>query len=126
MRPCSLSTCPPQPLHPADFDHPLQRHAITKLRDKLKCRTEKQVDDAVQRLETQIHTHNFKLREEEKIVREINELKKSKRTIRDYDSKKVWTDVDRAVDGDLVSGLNKRFRTFLGCLSRMRLTLSYS
>ena len=68
---------------------PPQRHAITKLRDKLKYRTEKQVDDAVQRLETQIHTHNFKLREEEKIVREINELKKSKRTIRDYDSKKV-------------------------------------
>ncbi|XP_043233840.1 eukaryotic translation initiation factor 3 subunit A-like [Amphibalanus amphitrite] len=64
------------------------RQAITKLRDKLKYRTEKQVDDAVQRLETQIHTHNFRLREEEKIVREINELKKSKRTIRDYDSKK--------------------------------------
>ena len=47
------------------------------------------MDDAVKRLETQIHTHNFKLREEEKIVREINELKKSKRSIRDYDAKKV-------------------------------------
>ncbi|XP_037079661.1 trichohyalin-like [Pollicipes pollicipes] len=68
------------------------RHAIFKLRDKLKYRTAQQVDDAVLRLEKQVQTQNFKLREEEKVVREINDLKKSKRTLREYDAKKKELD----------------------------------
>ena len=56
---------------------------MTKVLSKVKgLRQESRIDEMISRLETQLNLNNFKLREENRIVAEINALKSSRKYVR--------------------------------------------
>ena len=50
---------------------------MTRVQSNLQYRSEHKINEAIQRLETQLKTRNFRLNEEKKIVAEIDSLKRS-------------------------------------------------
>ena len=70
----------------------LQMDSLSKVQGDLQYKNEDRINEAIRRLETQHKMHNFNLREEKKIVAEIDRLKRSKKSLVQY------TDIKREVD----------------------------
>ena len=60
----------------------LQSDSLSKLEAGLAFKTEAAVDDAIQKLEYQLRTRHFKLSEENRIVKEIDSLRRSKKKVK--------------------------------------------
>lgn len=57
---------------------------LTKVQSNLQYRSEHKINEAIQRLEAQLKTRNFRLSEEKKIVSEIDALKRSTKDLSSY------------------------------------------
>lgn len=56
---------------------------------QLRYHSVRQIHDNIERLEYQLRNNNFKPREEQKILDEISMLRRSIRTLREYEAKQV-------------------------------------
>lgn len=72
-----------------------QESELTKVQLTLQYKTEHKTNEAIQRLETQLKTRNFRLSEEKKIVAEIDALKRSTKDLALYLSLKKQIDEKR-------------------------------
>ncbi|XP_076456379.1 uncharacterized protein LOC143290750 [Babylonia areolata] len=70
-------------------------HGISRLESTLHYRSEDKIDEAIRRLEWSLKVQNFKLSQEKKIVAEIDSLRRSKKTLMQYLSKKKDKDAMR-------------------------------
>jgi hypothetical protein len=59
----------------------LQEAELARVQSSLQYRNENKINEAIQRLETQLQTRNFTLSEEKKLVSEIDILKRSKKNL---------------------------------------------
>ncbi|KAF4527914.1 hypothetical protein B566_EDAN011305, partial [Ephemera danica] len=67
----------------------VKRDATAQLRTKLQYQTEAQIDQVIRRLEVQLQQHSFRLPEERRLVAEIDRLRRSKKTVKQYNEAKV-------------------------------------
>jgi len=58
-----------------------QNSEMTKVESTLKYKSEERTNETIQRLEHQLKVQNFSLREERRIVKEIDALKRSKNVL---------------------------------------------
>ncbi|KAL5014863.1 hypothetical protein ScPMuIL_009133 [Solemya velum] len=65
---------------------------LTKLQSSLHYKNEEKINEAIRRLEWQLHHQNFKLSEERKIVAEVDSLKRSKKILSQYLAEKKEID----------------------------------
>lgn len=72
-----------------------QESELTKVQSNLQYRSEHKINEAIQRLETQLKTRNFRLNEEKKIVAEIDSLKRSTKDLTIYLALKKQIDEKR-------------------------------
>eukprot|EP00126_Sphaerothecum_destruens_P004100 Sdes_comp18000_c0_seq1m7266 len=66
-----------------------KRESTNQIRAGLKYKSAAEVDEAISKLEYELATQHFKLIEEKKIVAEISALKKSKKTLSEFDAAKA-------------------------------------
>ena len=60
----------------------LQSDSLSKIDAGLTFKTDAAVDDAIRKLEHQLTTRHFKLSEENRIVKEIDSLRRSKKKVK--------------------------------------------
>jgi uncharacterized coiled-coil DUF342 family protein len=58
-----------------------QEAELARVQATLQYRNEGKINEAIQRLQTQLQTRNFTLAEEKKLVSEIDSLKRSKKNL---------------------------------------------
>lgn len=68
--------------------------ALSRIKANLPHKTEKAVDDAIRKLEYQLQTQHFKLRDEKRILNEITNLKRSKKQLHEYLAKRTELETD--------------------------------
>ena len=61
---------------------------VQKLRSGVSFSRREEIEDQVKRLETQLARINLKLPDERRLVTEIDRLKRSKRTLQEFDKEK--------------------------------------
>ncbi|XP_038051464.1 uncharacterized protein LOC119724475 [Patiria miniata] len=87
-----------------------QNDALSKLDAGLSFKTEAAVDDAIRKLDHQLATRHFKLSEENRIVKEIDSLRRSKKKVREYLQQKQEIESLRARKKNMKDERDKYFR----------------
>ncbi|XP_072175899.1 uncharacterized protein [Diadema setosum] len=84
--------------------------ALSRIKANLHYKTEKAVDDAIRKLEYQLQNRSFTLREETRIVKEISNLKRSKKEVVVYQTKRVEIETDKRKREDMKKQRNIYFK----------------
>ncbi|GAV04292.1 hypothetical protein RvY_14595 [Ramazzottius varieornatus] len=95
----------------ANDDIQKKHDEINRLRPRMTYRSETQIDQTINRLEHQRTTAHFSLPEEQKIIREIDKLRRSKNELRAYNN--LETD-KRKLDGSLKELRDARQARYMG------------
>ncbi|KAK3893965.1 hypothetical protein Pcinc_002245 [Petrolisthes cinctipes] len=82
---------------------------VTHLKQKLRYHNVRQVHDNIDRLEYQLRNNNYKPREEQKILDEISMLKRSIRTLKEYEAKQTENRKYRNERSRLIDERNENF-----------------
>ncbi|XP_071804167.1 uncharacterized protein [Asterias amurensis] len=87
-----------------------QSDSLSKLEAGLAYKTEAAVDDAIQKLQYQLRTRHFKLSEENRIVKEIDTYRRSKKKVKEYLQQKEQIKIQRDRKKCLKDERDKYFR----------------
>ncbi|XP_022103610.1 stress response protein NST1-like isoform X2 [Acanthaster planci] len=87
-----------------------QNDALSKIDAGLQFKREAAVDDAIHKLEHQLKTRHFKLSEENRIVKEIDSLRRSKKKVIEYQQQKQQIESLRARKKTVKDERDKYFR----------------
>ncbi|XP_072029669.1 uncharacterized protein [Amphiura filiformis] len=83
--------------------------SLSKLEAGLKFKTQSAIDDAIRKLDHQLQTRHFKYTEENRIVREIDSLRRSKKKVKEYQERRKEMDDERLKKMKLKSERDKYF-----------------
>ncbi|XP_011663592.2 uncharacterized protein LOC586924 isoform X2 [Strongylocentrotus purpuratus] len=76
-------------IHKLSDDISKKSDVLSKIKANLPHKTEKAIDDNIRKLEYQLQTQHFKLRDEKRIVNEITKLRRSKKEVHEYLAKRT-------------------------------------